>query len=349
MDSEQEAILNGLSRYSIGSPFVFYPEKFKKGDSIREPADLVWVVNNVVVLIYMTKRSYRENTSTETIQQRKNRLIEHNLNQAEGWLNAWRKGQKLSGKNEYQEFSVSHDDNKHVIVLSVIDYGHEQGDYHQDFSERLNIDLCATISQHAFEHMIKIGCTLVDVVDLLLMIREHDKVEPGSSFIDFVKSFHHVAVNKADPDGKIFRREGNLIYRQTERYLRGFRSMYQSSSGKDHSTALELASILNDLGFEDFIRLNVVLTSLIERWEMDNGYCAVCQLFVKKYTVLLGITASQNLYLSGPKMVEALSKMKSDSGVISILYDGTMQVPLLAFYPRKNQSHLEAMLSTSAN
>lgn len=345
MNSEQEKILLEFCTHSMGAPFVFCPLEYQKGNAIREPADLVWATNNVIVLLYGVAKRNNPSADTEVIQGRKNKLIEHNLSQARGWLSEWRNGRTLLGRNEFQEFNIKNDDYKFCVILSVIDYGQEEGWYHHELADEFEVSLCATISQKAFEYMVRIGCTHIDTIDLLLMLKKHEAEGSKGVFLNFVQAFHHVAVSKADPHNKIFKSEGNLIYRQTERYLRAFRTMLNANTQKTNTAALELTAMFNDFGLEDFIRLNVVLTSLIERWESDNGYCAVLRLFVKKYVVLLGITANENLKLSGPQMVKALDQFRTDSGVISILYDGTLQVPIISFFPRTNESQVESLLT----
>ena len=90
MQSDQEALIYQLIERSLGGFALFIPHKWKKGNGVREPADAVWLLNNVVVFFYFHETA---KSSAEA-----DRVIEHNLKQAKGCLRLWRMGSQLLAK-----------------------------------------------------------------------------------------------------------------------------------------------------------------------------------------------------------------------------------------------------------
>ena len=171
LSSNQERIVSILLRCSLGVPFIFEPDEYRKGNSTREPADLVWIAGNAVFFFYMISRKFSSESSKSTIEGRKNKLINHNLKQAEGWLKAWKSGQLLTGVNNYYKFSNNYLDFQNVFIVGVIDYGNESGEFHPNFLTDFNVKLCATISSNEFEIFAKGGSPL----DLILILNQIKK------------------------------------------------------------------------------------------------------------------------------------------------------------------------------
>jgi hypothetical protein len=54
MQSEQETVLEEFMQNSFGAQHLYVPREFRKGTAQREPADLAWSADGLVVLFYMT-------------------------------------------------------------------------------------------------------------------------------------------------------------------------------------------------------------------------------------------------------------------------------------------------------
>lgn len=93
MQSTQESVLEEFMQRSFGAQFLFVPKKYKKGTAHREPADLAWVTDELVVLFYLR-------SSSESLESQ----IKHNRNQAAGYHRMWASGKPayaLRGKNRF--------------------------------------------------------------------------------------------------------------------------------------------------------------------------------------------------------------------------------------------------------
>ena len=346
MNSEQEQLIHQLSTHSMGAPFIFEPPIYDTGKGQREPADLVWACNNVVILLYMKGKKEDTTSSSEIILNRRKKLIEANFRQAKGWIKEWRDGRELIGRNDYQEFKIKYSQKKHCIVLGIIDYGDQEGCYHLDYAEDLGVNMCATFSQKALEYIISMGCTFIDIVQLILGLKNSSQKGSEISVINFVESYYIQAIQKADPMQTCFRLDGNEIYWLIETYQKGFRSM-ANGIGKDN-TSSQLSEILNDIDLEDFLYFNVYVTDLLEKIGPNVGFAAIRILKLKRYKIILGISSYGNFPLIGQKMADALTQNNSEDGIISILFEIEMGGPIVAFFPRESSSEVERLLSANA-
>jgi hypothetical protein len=112
--SNQESSIEFLAQYSCGAPFFFLPEDYRKGKSgKREPADLAWVDDELVVLFYLTE-------SAEDIEKQ----IQHNLRQARGYRRLWRSRDTryvLRGKNRFgDKCEVAFSDVAHHLTILIV-------------------------------------------------------------------------------------------------------------------------------------------------------------------------------------------------------------------------------------
>jgi hypothetical protein len=167
VNSEQEKIVKLLMERSMGAPFIFAPDKYRKGNAVREPADLAWACNGCVLLFFMQATS---NASSKAIQ--------HNLAQAKGWMRVWRNGQPLTGKNPARDFSVDYRDVPHVVIVSVIDTADAGLRYHADEAHALGVSRCATISQTALHMLANRSASMRDVIHVIESVRESGDLGP---------------------------------------------------------------------------------------------------------------------------------------------------------------------------
>ncbi len=145
-DNEYERACKRLSDNSVGAPFVFHPDLYRKNE---EPADLAWVSDSCVVLFYMShKRKKRPAYNNE-----------HNFSQATRWLIAWRSGaQNLRGSNAFRAFNVPFNDTRHVLIVSVIDCRGARAEYQETKRAALSVTMAATLTQGDFDAFARSGC-----------------------------------------------------------------------------------------------------------------------------------------------------------------------------------------------
>ena len=95
-----------LSERSLGA-ICFLSRSLGKAGKTKEPTDLAGACNGVLLLFWSSRSPSPE------------KVDEHNLKQARGTLRKWRNGQILTGRNDYEEFSVDYRDGWQVVVLSI--------------------------------------------------------------------------------------------------------------------------------------------------------------------------------------------------------------------------------------
>src|SRR5579862_580556 len=102
--SRQESLMKIVGGRLMAAPFLFCPDLWRPHPrKTREPADLVWACNNVVVLMYLQQHQMHDNG--EKNKKKYQDGIDHNLRQAGGALKAWKR-HLISGKNEWHRFSL---------------------------------------------------------------------------------------------------------------------------------------------------------------------------------------------------------------------------------------------------
>ncbi|WP_101760145.1 hypothetical protein [Oceanicoccus sp. KOV_DT_Chl] len=197
--NKQEQLLSLISKYSIGSEFVFEPDEYRKGNATREPADLVWYVNDCVVLIYM--RYYQSGKGVKRNQLKSEKCSHHNLNQAQGWLKEWKGGRTLKGKNEHDSFAVPYENCKHILVLSIVDGKNCRGKSHIEFANQNDITCAGTLPQKVIEELVRHGASSIDIIHYLTRMvsntTDHIEAKVG---IDFVQNDFKAIIDKVDPD-----------------------------------------------------------------------------------------------------------------------------------------------------
>jgi hypothetical protein len=97
----------------------------------------------------------------------KEKAIKHNLDQASGWLRAWRDGQVLTGQNDWHRFAIAYHESIHVIVLSIIQAPKAGISFHHEETERMRVRCCMTLPQAVLELLLSVGGTTLDLIGTL--------------------------------------------------------------------------------------------------------------------------------------------------------------------------------------
>jgi hypothetical protein len=203
MQSQQEQLMGLFSKLAMGEPFFFIPDKYRRGQSPREPADLVWACNGCVVFIYLCRLKDARKS------------MEHNLRQAKGWLRAWRTlGQVAKGRNSHNTFSIGSTDAPypHVVILSVIECADAMGIYHRDEVATLGVTMCATIPLSAVACLTGMHASMLDVLHIVDWLRvRHAGAILERDVLSGIAGYHAAAwqasgahdawpVNETDPE-----------------------------------------------------------------------------------------------------------------------------------------------------
>jgi hypothetical protein len=199
MQSLQESVLEEFMQRSFGAQFLFIPQKYRKGTSQREPADLAWTVEDFVILFYL--RSSVEPLSAQ---------IEHNRRQAAGYYRLWsteKTAYKLCGKNRFgDECSIDFKKVKNYLCILVVS---ERCGIH--FAPPLTSSMAnaVLVIPDLFVHWVaSFGGTIVDllgIIDIYLdrTIGMDTTVESAFSMLKIlVDKYVNDSVLKADPDRK---------------------------------------------------------------------------------------------------------------------------------------------------
>jgi hypothetical protein len=179
-NSPQEAVVKTLCDQSMSSMFVFCPDRFDKGRGrgTDEPADLAWVCNNCIILMYMRENKVHDNVEKNRRALRK--AQEHNLSQAKRWLKDW-KVRPLTGRNAHREFYMEHRSTTHIVVLSVIKGACTLVDVHTNLAAKHGMSFCATVPQSLLEELIRAGGSPVDLLILLQRCAGPDEMQESEA------------------------------------------------------------------------------------------------------------------------------------------------------------------------
>lgn len=350
MNSKQEDIIEILTQRSFGGPFIFSPDEYKKGNATREPADLVWACNNCIILFYMKSKVDKGNKEKIVIQGRKNKLISDNFQQAKGWLSEWSEGRNLIGENKFRKFNINYKEYKHIISLGIIDYGNEEGFYHFDYEKDLGVKLCATISQKTFEYLVSIDVTAVDLILLILSLKE--KTQANNSIqllnigLDYYTRAHQYAYDSAQDLLPSVLPEQELL-NKINRIFREFRSSLLLKINSNDESATIAASIFNDIPLRDYYQLVIILSQRIKFHEEDSRRMIVYLQELENYIFSIGVADIRNFHIMGPKQLEIEKKLmesKLTKTLVGIGFDTLYFTFVLSVKPRLGKSHCEALL-----
>src|SRR6266702_3247072 len=152
---------------TMGAPFIFVPDKIRKGTGEREPADLAWACNDCVVLFHMKSSQKKSGSDLST----------GNIRQALGWLRLWRSGERLTGRNGFQSFNIGFGEYKHLVLASVVGGKSPHSIYHSDvydmeLPKAAGVSLCATITDETARFIAENSGSSLDLISYINAIRK---------------------------------------------------------------------------------------------------------------------------------------------------------------------------------
>ncbi len=350
MQSVQETVLEEFMQRSFGAQFIYVPKKYQKGTAQREPADLAWAVDGLVVLFYM--RSSKEELSAQ---------IEHNQRQAIGYHRLWATGKPLyalRGKNRFgDECFVAYKSVRAYLTLLVVS---EQCGV--DFLPPItrNIQNAVMVVPEALIHRVaEFGGTIVDllhIVDGFLEISTEDKAGSENAFsalTALIARYVNESFANADPDGRFLSGSPRQDYLFLGKILSHMK--LPASFGtvvKDTKKREEISRVFGDLMLVEYAALAVGAESAIQASEPP---------LFKKWVVLKirGLHYSfviATMQLGSPTTLEitnaAIEASKNEAGdvdCICVFYGNVLdaneyRVPLMFTLPPKLPSRHSAIL-----
>ncbi|AHJ98917.1 hypothetical protein [Hymenobacter swuensis] len=359
MKSPQEVLLKQISISSIGFEYVFEPDEYSKGNATREPADLVWACNNCVILMYMAQRKHKKR-KPEAHAKIREEMIKHNLSQAKGWLGEWRdNGRHLTGRNAYQSFDLAYGDYKNTIVLSLLDCGDEEANFHADFCTRTGVTLCATLPHSALVETARAGGGIIEVLKILGTVASLQKnnLLKGYNILELVEDFRLDALRRADPEKK-------WLYSDTDNMMSRIRNLLKNvkapsldlltSTLDSDNKKWEIGAILNDLDLHSLYTILYILREAIHSAGAEHTYTwHLGSILQESYYVIVSattVTANNFLELNRPSIDFLASAPDTAKGSLSITWDTYFDQPLffttvLNPVPSLTEEFIERVLS----
>lgn len=158
--STQEKLLRMASANNFGAACVYRTEPYRKGNAIRELADLVWLGNRCVVFLWMT--DVEEAVDADR----------HNLKQMSGGLRAWRNGQRIKVTNAFDTREIKHEQESPIVAISVSRAADAQSRVDREMANRINATVCAHLTERVFCSLMTRRHTLSDLLIVLQLIAE---------------------------------------------------------------------------------------------------------------------------------------------------------------------------------
>ena len=159
MQSLGEDLLHQIGTWGLGSPFLFIPSKFRKGNSVREPADLAWVSKKAIILFYLSASETKDFDY----------VTDHNLRQAAGWLRMWRSSQKLHGG---PGGALSFPDETPVYIVSAVSSKASFSKDYPSWTKQMGVAQCVSIPLDALCTLIRWGGGYQDLINLFLFVQK---------------------------------------------------------------------------------------------------------------------------------------------------------------------------------
>jgi hypothetical protein len=240
--SSQERIIAGLSERCVGGRLVFRPDPWPKGSTgTREPADLIWSTNGVVLLMSMK--------SGDGAVKKKNQ--DKSLRQLKGGLREWRSGRRLTGFNGATRFDLAYDAKAHVVLLSLVEADDLPVTSHSAMAERLGVAIVATAPEALLHRLIYRRGTSRDLIEVLLAVDRAGGEVTGAQVIEMLDSMHARAYVESSFGRQPLNRTDPLSNAQVQ-FVEALRG---SAGGQDRVTdvgapaAFGLGATMDDLGW----------------------------------------------------------------------------------------------------
>jgi hypothetical protein len=244
--SVQEQLVSELTRHSLGAPFLFEPDSYRKGSAIREPADLAWLCRDTLFLFNM--QAGRATCAQQT---------EHNMSQLHGWLRMWSLGSRLQGANEWQTFDLAIDEVGAIVLLSVVHSADARLEVHPPpFAVPRNkaearVLARTTVPTSVLLELAHRGGSALDLADLILRVHGLEAPVTEEEALRFVVEHHEAAFARAEAAPEVRRDRDEELYRSVLTMIaRGLRTMLKQGVTNGDAMDLDGVATFNDLDWE---------------------------------------------------------------------------------------------------
>jgi hypothetical protein len=143
---------------SFGAQNLYVPNNYKKRKNReKEPCDLAWFGNGVLVLFYLT-------SGKKTIQKQD----DHNLNQAKKWIKYWERTptQHLEARNRFGDYlSIKFNDVEYCVCIPVI--SHCTGIVFHMLNENKPIGFTCTVPEALIHAVAQQHGTVIDLLEII--------------------------------------------------------------------------------------------------------------------------------------------------------------------------------------
>lgn len=268
LESIQESVLEELMQMSFGAQNLYIPRNYKKGikkNREKEPCDLIWYGNDVLVLFYLT-------SGNKTIEKQD----EHNLKQANKWINYWKRQPKecLIAKNRYDdETSILFKDIQYCVCISVI--SHTTGIVFHKVNENKPIGYTCTVPEALIHSISGFHGTVIDLLAIIQKysmnlwrhIVKHGPICGERLAVIVDKKIEEIdSIFNLQADTKVNSDNFSFIYKFIDEYRLSdpFGNGLSNSSGRQ-----TVADYYCDMSARDYILLAITAEKVIER--ADNG------------------------------------------------------------------------------
>jgi hypothetical protein len=244
--SAQEEFLAEVARHSLGAPFLFEPDAFRKGKATREPADLAWLCRDTLFLINM-----QESAAAHEEQ------VRHNLRQLYGWLRMWSLGDRLTGRNDWQSFDVGVDDIGCTVLVSVVAGSDSRAELHpapttspRNVAES-RVAAAVTIPAEVLLELARRGGSALDLTDLILRVgRSQDEVSESTA-LRLLAEHHENALARARVAPEVRRDRDESLDTDVLRLITGgLRPLLTDGVESRSATIVNDMALFNDLDWE---------------------------------------------------------------------------------------------------
>lgn len=335
MNSNQEKLINLFASLTFGSPLIFDPDEYKKGNSTREPADLVLVANNTIILFYMKSKEKIYSKHKSVIQSRRQKLINDNIKQARGWMNEW-ESRNLTGKNDFTSFSIKKRDFKNIIIIGLVDYTLDFCVSHKKVSNELNAKYCVTISQDIIEQIFKMNFSMLDLILIIDYIERNCDENSIFPLENIITKYYDLALQKVFKEkiSENFFKEANLL-------LDSLKSQYNLNNKSGHS--IVASELFCDLELIETLKMKYQIAKILTEMKNEKEY-RICVIPLKKLKIVISLSAWQNWPIIIDKFNITMDTYNDGNGTLGMIYEFYTKSSIFIPIHRTCKSSLEEFL-----
>jgi hypothetical protein len=353
MQSDQEALAAQWLGTSFGSVTLFFPEQWSKGSRTREPADLAWWSDSILLLFYL-KRVEPKRTRLRNWQSTK-KAIRVNLEQAKEGLRMWRNGYVIRGGNSFFEHCIPYSSSTRVAVISVVESDCSTGKHHASEERRLGVQCCCTLPLSVLQLLAAGGAGIADLLRIAELLKSTRFYWSDRELQQVVSHYMELAWHRSGcaakwpsgPQDALFRRIGSSFYPDALGSIGARPEQSQFAGNRDH--LLNYADLANELLLEEKLRLIRSMQDLQDRSDqLDRrgvvvGEVDARNVFIWSTTHAHPHEDSISLQADWLKKVAAAPK-----GGVSIMLDTATGMQIVAKFPGPPPAYLARRLDSFA-